>query len=85
MRVIKRKETMATHLPGTAEGSTDVDTTRAGNQPIRRMIVPPIDQEMKPNRILNRKKSKIDDHQLGEIDVDLGRLLSLYDNKRIDA
>ena len=69
-RVIKRKEMMATHLPGTADNTTDVDTIHVE---IKQMIVPLIDREMKLNPTTNRRKSRIDHHHLGEIDADLGK------------
>ena len=72
MRVTKRKEMMAIRLHVIADGSTDVDIIHAENQTIKLMIVALIDQEMKPNLTLNKKKSKTEDLLLlGEIDVDL--------------
>ena len=69
-RVTKRKEMMPIRLQEIEDSSTDVDIIHAESQPIKRMIVALIDQEMKPNLTLNKKKSKTEDH-LGEIDVDL--------------
>ena len=73
MRTIKKRE-MTTNLPGIVNDSTTgADIIIVENQPIKQMIVPLIDQEMKLNLTQSRKKNRTDDHLLGETDEDHGK------------
>ena len=73
MKAIKKRG-MTTNLPGIVDDSTTgADIMAVENQPIKQMIVPLIDQEMKLNLTQSRKKNRTDDHLLGETDEGNGK------------